>query len=106
MVLVAWFTATAQGAAARCTGYGAWLHPAGCLPMQSAALIIDRVLVPLLATYTVWVAWFTAIPAGPVLTVTVAGGWPQPEVTVALQVAPLITDTVWPGLPVLMLRPL
>jgi hypothetical protein len=47
------------------------------------------------------VAWFTARPAGRLPTVAVAGVSPQPMVTVALQVAPSITDTVVPGLPLL-----
>jgi hypothetical protein len=40
------------------------------------------------------VAWFTVTSTGPFPAVTAAGVWPQPEVVRALQVAPLMTETV------------
>jgi hypothetical protein len=49
---------------------------------------------PGLATYTVWLASSAKIPNGPGPTRTWAGGWAQPEVSRALQVAPLNTATV------------
>ena len=41
-----------------------------------------------------WFAWSANTPSGPSPTGTVAGVCPQPEVTCALQVAPLNTETV------------
>lgn len=51
-------------------------------------------LSPMLATSTVSVARSTARFTGPPGSVMLAGGWPQPERVVALQVRVLITDTV------------
>src|SRR5690242_9402293 len=69
-------------------------------PLQAAALMTETVpgVSPrlLLATYTVWVWSLTATPRGARPTWTVAARFPQPEWLVALQVAPLITATVWP----------
>ena len=51
-------------------------------------------LLPLLATYTLLVAWSTRMSTGLSPTVTVRGDRAQPVVTAALQSEPLITDTV------------
>src|SRR5690348_13874609 len=69
-------------------------------PLQAAALMTETVpgVSPrvLLATYTVWVWSLTATPTGASPTLTVAARCPQPEWLAPLQVAPLITATVWP----------
>jgi hypothetical protein len=49
---------------------------------------------PQLAMYTVWLAGSLNSASGPGPTGTVAGFCPQPEVSTALQVAPLNTETV------------
>ena len=77
-------------------------------PLQAALLMTETVpgVSPrvLFVTYTVWVWSLTATPTGASPTLTVAARCPQPEWLAPLQVAPLITATVWPlkaGAPVL-----
>src|SRR6516164_7350414 len=77
-------------------------------PLQVAPLMTDTVpgVSPrvLFVTYTVWVWSLTATPTGASPTWTVAARCLQPEWLVPLQVAPLMTSTVWPlkaGAPVL-----
>src|SRR5260370_39083095 len=69
-------------------------------PLQAAPLMTETVpgVSPrvLFVTYTVWVWSLTATPRGTSPTWTVAARCPQPEWLVPLQVAPLITATVWP----------
>src|SRR5260370_32196763 len=69
-------------------------------PLQAALLMTETVpgVSPrvLFVTYTVWVWSLTATPRGASPTLTVAARCPQPEWLVPLQVAPLITATVWP----------
>src|SRR5262249_5885147 len=76
------------------------LHPVVTVPLQVALLITDTVPgespLALLATYKVWVRSLTAAPKGPMPTLAVAERCPQPEWSVPLQVAPLITATVSP----------
>src|SRR6516165_8365722 len=94
MVSVAWLTPTGMGPFPAVMVGGAWPQPEVFFALQVAVLMTDTVLSPELATYSVCVTWLIASPAGPLPTVMVAGVWPQPAVTRALQVAPLMTETV------------
>src|SRR6516165_2877862 len=94
MVSVAWLMATGMGKLPTETVGAACPQPDVFFPLQVAVLITETVLSPALATYRVPVAWLIASPAGPFPTAMAAGFWPHPEVTWALQVAPLITETV------------
>ena len=65
--------------------------------MQVRPSMTDTVVpvpLPQFATYTVSVAWSRLTSTGLLPTFTVGGMWLQPEVFWALQVAPLMTDTV------------
>ena len=79
---------------------GTWPQLEVTVPLQVAPLITESSwpvplkFVPPLVTYTVSVAGSTATASGPPATVTKGGFCPQPEVREALQVAPLMTDTV------------
>ena len=66
--------------------------------LQVAALMTETLVSSMLVTATVRLAGSKAIPAGLKPTVTVGGVCPHPVVVVALQVAPLNTETVL-GLP-------
>src|SRR5215471_5530360 len=97
MVPVAWLTPTGMGRFPTVMEGGACPHPVVTFALQVAVLITETVLSQLLATYSVCVAWLMASPAGQLPTVMVAGVCRQPEVTWALQVAALMTDTVVPA---------
>jgi hypothetical protein len=76
-----------------CSFGGRFAQPEVTVPAQVLVLIADSVSSNLLTANTVCSASSAATklvlaPAG-----TVAGAWWQPEVTRALQAAPLITDT-------------
>src|SRR5580692_1291609 len=75
-------------------------QPVVMVALQVAVLITDTVPgespSALLTTYSVWVRSLTAAPYGPGLALMVAARCPQPEWSVPLQVAPLITATVSP----------
>jgi hypothetical protein len=79
---------------------GGWAgQPARWAALQVALFSIETVVLcpwPLAKSgmYTVWLAGSAKMPSGPTPTGTVAGVCPQPEVTSALQVAPLNTETV------------
>src|SRR6516165_7537410 len=96
MVSVAWLTPTGMAPFPTVMVGGACPQLVVTFALQVAVLTTETVLSQLLATYIVCVAWLIASPAGQLPTVIVAGVWPQPEVTWALQVAPLMTDTVVP----------
>src|SRR6516164_801197 len=94
-------TALPPGLAPVSTTGARWPQPEVFCALQTAALTTETVLacavlvpVPLLATNSVPVASLTASPSGPPSTCRVTGLWRQPEVFVALQVAPLISETV------------
>src|SRR5215472_7957358 len=74
-------------------GWGPW-QPVVTVALQVAALMTETLVSSTLVTATVWLAGSKAMPAGPNPTVTAGGVCPHPVVVVALQVAPLITDTV------------
>src|SRR5215469_5248365 len=97
MVSVAWLTATGTGPFPAVMLGGTWLQPEVAFALQVAMLITETVLSQALATYSVCVAWLIARPAGQFPTAMLAGVCPQPEVMRALQVAPLMTDTVVPA---------
>jgi hypothetical protein len=99
-VWVAWFTSTSSGAAPTSTVGGGWAGQAArWAALQVALLSIETVVLspwPLskFGMYTVWLAGSAKMPIGCGPTGTVAGVCPQPEVSSALQVAPLNTETV------------
>ena len=62
--------------------------------LQVAASMTETLVSSMLVTTTVRLAGLKAIAAGPKPTVTVGGLCPHPVVIVALQMAPLITETV------------
>src|SRR6516164_5607910 len=82
-----------SGAVARSAG-GAWRQPAVAVPLQVRVLIADRVLSFWLTANTVCSPESTATNPAPAPVVTVGGVLWQPDVIVALQVAPLMTETV------------
>src|SRR6516165_555654 len=74
-------------------GWGPW-HPVATAALQVAALMTVTLVSSMLVTATVWLAGSKATAVGPKPTVTAGGVCPHPVEVVALQVAPLITDTV------------
>ena len=97
---VAWFTATPIASLPSTPGFptrtvaAMWWQPPGRWALQAAALMTCTVPVSWLAAYTVCVAVFTAaIPGAPPSGMT-GGNLRQPECRVALQAAPLRTETV------------
>jgi len=70
---------------------GRWLQPAVRAALQIAPSITDTVLSSPFSTNTLWVTGSTTTPIGTLPTVTVGADWPQPAVTAALQVEPLMT---------------
>src|SRR6516225_6095549 len=75
------------------SGWGLW-QLVVVVALQVAALITETLVSSILVTATMRLTGSKAIPAGPKPTVTAGGVCPHPVVVVALQVAPLITDTV------------
>src|SRR5215470_437565 len=73
-------------------------QPVVVCALHAATLTTETLPLPAFATYSVRVAGLTAAATGNVPTLTVATGWPQPLVTVALHRVPLSTETV-PSLP-------
>src|SRR5215467_4026477 len=69
-------------------------QPARSVALQVALSSIETVVPAPLAMYKVWLAESARAVIGPAPTGTCGGVCPQPEVTVALQVAPLTTESV------------
>src|SRR5215469_1675432 len=82
-----------SGAVARWAG-GGWRQPDVAVPLQVWVLIADSVLSPWLTANTVCSPRSTATNCGFAPVVAVGGVVWQPDVTVPLQVAPLMTETV------------
>src|SRR6516165_236876 len=74
-------------------GWGLW-QLVVMVALQVAALMMEMLVSSRLVTATVRLAGSKAMAEGPKPTVTVGGVCPHPVVVMALQVAPLITDTV------------
>ena len=100
----AWSTTTWTGVAPTANvGGGVAGQPARSVALQVALSSIETTVLagplplqalPQLAMYTVWLAGSSNRASGAGPTGTVAGFCPQPEVSSALQVAPLNTDSV------------
>ncbi len=73
------------------TSGGRWVQPAVSAALHVAPSITEIVLSSSFSTNTLRVTGFTITPIGSLPTVTVGGACPQPEVTVPLQMEPLIT---------------
>lgn len=94
-VCVAWSSSALDGLAPTLTvGGGADGQPAGWMALQVALSIIETLVSPWSGTYTVWLTGSATGATGPSPTGTEAGACLHPDVTVALHVAPLTTDTV------------
>src|SRR3974390_1468864 len=86
----------ATGPGPRPTGNLGWVRwqLVVMVALQVAASMTETLVSSTLVTATIRLAGSKAIPTGAKPTVTVGGMCPHPLVVVALQVAPLITDTV------------
>ena len=92
-----WFASSAKipnGPGPTRTCAGAWRHPRVTRLLQVAPLNTATVLSPEIVTYTVSVAWSTAIVDGRLPTFTVGHGPLHRETSRALQRRPSITETV------------
>jgi hypothetical protein len=97
MVLVTGLTAIPLGPPPTLTVVKGWCtQPGGWLPVQELPSITDTVpgRASVLVTNTMFVTGSTATAEPNAPTRMVVGFWPHPEVSPALHVAPLITDTV------------
>src|SRR5215467_2154594 len=85
-----------NGAGPTWTWAGAWPQPEVSKALQVAPLNTATVLLLMIVTYTVSVAWSTAMVDGRLPTLTVGHGPRHRETSTARQWRPSITETVSP----------